>query len=79
MMRRKRKRKAGTRTIDFGIIVRMRRQEKHLSQEKLANIAYCSRQTLCDLEHGRIPNISILSSVLNALDLKLDVVELEHE
>ena len=67
-------------TIDYGTIVRMRRKEKHLSQEKLAEIAYCSRQTLCDLEYGRIPNISILSSILNALGLKLDVVELDtHE
>lgn len=65
-------------TIDFSTIIRTRREELWMSQAALADITTLHRTTVFRYEHNQSGmTLDVLISILNALGLKLDVIEQE--
>lgn len=63
-------------TIDYGTLVRTRRQELGMSQSKLAELANCHRSTVIALElNHKAITFDIFLDILAALDLKMDIQE----
>ena len=58
---------------DLGANIRARRKELKLKQEKLADMAWCSRQTIVDIELGNvIPKFETVINIAKALDCSID-------
>lgn len=65
-------------TIDFSTIIRTRREELELTQAELADRAMLHRSTVSKYENNRcLMTLDILMTILDALGLKLDVIEQE--
>lgn len=63
-------------TIDFGTIIRTRREELGIDQADLAGRVGMSRQNICRIEHsGNRMKLPTLLAILDELYLKIDVVE----
>ena len=62
-------------TIDYGTIVKTRRQEMGLSQIEVADRAVCDLSVVGRIERGEGVHLDTFLSVLAALDLRVDVVE----
>lgn len=63
-------------TIDLGTIARTRRQELGMTQQEVADIAVCHRETVCAFENNsRVVNMDIAQSIFGALGLKIVVEE----
>ena len=63
-------------TIDFGTIIRTRREELGIKQVDLAERVGTTRQHLCQIEHnGNRMKLQTLLAILDELYLKIDVVE----
>lgn len=59
-------------------IIRETREEKEITQEKLADLVGCSRSTVFRIENGAFsPNADQLYVILEALDLKLKIDDIE--
>ena len=65
-------------TIDYGTLIRMRRQDMGLSQSEVADRAMCHRTTVIKAEQGQGMTLDIFMSILGALGLKMEVVEDER-
>lgn len=64
---------------DFSAIIRGRRLSLGLTQAELADRAGMTRQSISLLEHGRaIPSFSVLLSLLDTLDLDMDLAVRER-
>ncbi len=67
-------------TIGYGDVIRARRKELKMSQRELAELACVHRETVLTLEkNSKNTRIDCFISVLNALGLKLDIVEIGGE
>ncbi len=67
-------------TIGYGNLVRTRRKELKMSQQELAELACVNRKTIIAMEReARNTRLDVFLSVLNALDLKLDIFAIEEE
>lgn len=63
-------------TIDFGTIIRTRREELGIAQVDLAERVGTTRQYMCRLEQcGNHMKLPTLLAILDELYLKIDVVE----
>ena len=63
-------------TIDFGMIVRTRRKELGMTQQDVAEIAVCHRETVWAFENNnRRIGLGTAQDIFNALGLKLVVEE----
>lgn len=62
-------------TIDYGTLLRTRREELGLSQVAVADMAMCHRTTVIKAEQGNGMTLDVFLSILQALKLKLEVVE----
>lgn len=63
-------------TIDFGTIVRTRRKELDMTQQDVAEIAVCHRETVWAFENNnRRIGLDTAQDIFNALGLKLVVEE----
>lgn len=62
-------------TIDYGTLLRMRREELGLSQIAVADRAVVHRTTVIKAEQGRGLTLDVFLSLLQALNLKMEVVE----
>jgi transcriptional regulator with XRE-family HTH domain len=61
-------------TIDIGKIVLAKRKELGLTQQQVADIAFVSRRTLIELEHGRNDiGVRSLLRIVMSLGLQFDV------
>lgn len=59
-------------------IIRETREEKEITQEKLADLVGCSRSTIIRIENAAFsPNADQLYVILEALDLKLKIDDIE--
>ena len=63
----------------FGDILRDRRKKLKMSQEELAQIVGKKRPYISRVENGEDVRISNLLLLSNALDLKLELSEINHE
>jgi len=63
----------------FGEILRDRRKKLKMSQEDLAQIVGKKRPYISRVENGEDVRISNLLLLSNALDLKLELSEMNHE
>lgn len=55
----------------FGLIVRELRQEKNISQQKLAELANLDRSYVSEVENGyKAPTIITVSKIADALDIR---------
>ena len=61
--------------IDYGTLIKMRRQDMGLSQSEVADRAMCHRTTVMKAEQGESMTLDIFMSILGALGLKMEVVE----
>ena len=65
-------------TIDFSAIIKTRRKELGLTQAELADRAMVNRLTVWGYENNKYRmTLDILMTILDALGLKLDVIEQE--
>lgn len=59
-------------------IIKEAREEKKITQEKLAELVGCARSTIIRIENGVFsPNADQLYVILDALDLKLKIDDIE--
>ena len=62
--------------IQFGDVIRARRKEMGISQNKLADMAHVHRQTIIRIELNQSSaRFDVILDVLHALGLDLEVVE----
>jgi transcriptional regulator with XRE-family HTH domain len=66
-------------TIDYGTLIRMRREDLGLSKSALADRAVVHRTTIAKIESGENMSLDIFLSVLQALGLKMEVVEADGQ
>ena len=65
--------------IDFGAIARTQRQKLGLSQQEVADMAVCHRETVSIFENNiRSVGIDIVQSIFNVLGLELTVKEVNR-
>ena len=64
--------------IDYGTLIKTRRQKLGLSQGKLADAACVHRTTVWSIETGNGCNLDRFLSVVNALGLKIDFREVDE-
>lgn len=62
-------------TIDFGTLIKTRRKFLKMSQAELGTAAGCHRTTIVKIEQGAPVGLDVFLAVLNALGLKVDIVE----
>ena len=63
-------------TIDLGTIARTRRQELGMTQQEVAELAPCHRETVLAFENNtRVVGIDVVQSIFGALGLKIVVEE----
>lgn len=64
---------------ELGETIRLRRKELHMTQRQLAEKADIDYQTVSTLENGyKGPRWDTLMMVLEALGMKMEIVEVEH-
>lgn len=65
--------------IDFGAIARTQRQKLGLSQQQVADKAFCHRETVCVFENNvRSVGIDIVQNIFNVLGFELTVKEVNR-
>lgn len=67
-------------TIDFGTIVRTRRKELGMTQQDVAEIAVCHRETVWAFENNsRRIGLDMAQDIFKVLGLELIVREAQHD
>lgn len=65
--------------LNYGNFIRQRRKELRLTQREVADKAMVHRTTVIDIEKDRPVHIDIFLSVIDAVGLKMELVEEEQK
>jgi len=65
-------------TIDYGTLLKMRREDLGYSQEDVAAIADVHRTTVIRAESGKSMTLGVFLSILHALNLRIEVITDEN-
>ncbi|WNX86387.1 helix-turn-helix transcriptional regulator [Agathobaculum sp. NTUH-O15-33] len=58
--------------VDYRVLIRKRRLEKHLTQKQLAEMSDITQPYLYEIESGRkSPSIDVLAKICEVLEIKL--------
>ena len=58
--------------VDYRVLIRKRRLEKHLTQKQLAEMSDITQPYLYEIENGRkSPSIDVLAKICEVLEIKL--------